>query len=153
MYSEDDALTFTLNNLIFTAPTKQNNPIMNIGGAGNLILNNCKLTNAVPGNGNGAIKLYYNAKATLDGCEFYGLNGTSSSAAPYLAIQGNSIVEVKNSIFHDINIADGSFLRAIIYVNSANANGTVSNCRFYNNSGNMMGIIETITLMAVTVKV
>ena len=142
MYSEDDALTFTLNNLIFTAPTKQNNPIMNIGGAGNLILNNCKLTNAVPGNGNGAIKLYYNAKATLDGCEFYGLNGTSSSAAPYLAIQGNSIVEVKNSIFHDINIADGSFLRAIIYVNSANANGTVSNCRFYNNSGNMMGIIE-----------
>ena len=142
MYSEDDALTFTLNNLIFTAPTKQNNPIMNIGGAGNLILNNCKLTNAVPGNGNGAIKLYYNAKATLDGCEFYGLNGTSSSAAPYLAIQGNSIVEVKNSIFHDINIADGSFLRAIIYVNSATANGTVSNCRFYNNSGNMMGVIE-----------
>ena len=27
-YSEDDAKTFTLNNLIFTAPTKQNNPII-----------------------------------------------------------------------------------------------------------------------------
>jgi len=141
-YSGDDAKTFTLNNLIFNAPTKQNNPIINIGGEGVLLMNNCKLTDAVPGNGNGAIKLFYNAKATLDGCEFYGLTGTSSSAAPYLAIQGNSIVEVKNSIFHDINIADGSFLRAIIYVNSANANGTVSNCRFYNNSGNMMGIIE-----------
>ena len=142
MCSADNELRFTFNNLVFTAPNKQNNPILSIGGAGNLILNNCKLTNAVPGNGNGAIRLFYNAKATLDGCEFYGLTGTSSSAAPYLAISGNSIVEVKNSIFHDIAIAEGSFLRAIIYVNSATANGTVSNCKFYNNSGNMMGIIE-----------
>ena len=141
-YSDDAELTFTLNNLIFTAPTKVNNPIINIGGSGILNMNNCKLTDAVPGNGNGAIKLFYNAKATLDGCEFYDLVGTSSSAAPYLAIQGNSVVDVKNSIFHDINIAEGSFLRAIIYVNSGTATGTVSNCKFYNNSGNMMGLIE-----------
>ena len=141
-YSGDDAKTFTLNNLIFTAPTKQNNPIINIGGAGVLLMNNCKLTDAVPGNGNGAIKLFYNAKATLDGCEFYGLNGTSSSAAPYLAISGNSVVDVKNSIFHDIAIPSGSFLRSVIYVNAATATGTVSNCSFYNISGNTMGIIE-----------
>ena len=108
-YSEDDAKTFTLNNLIFTAPTKQNNPIINIGGEGVLLMNNCKLTDAVPGNGNGAIKLFYNAKATLDGCEFYGLVGTSSGAAPYLAISGNSVVDVKNSVFHDIAIPDGSY--------------------------------------------
>ena len=141
-YSGDDEKTFTLNNLIFTAPAKQNNPIINIGGAGVLLMNNCKLTDAFPGNSNGAIKLFYNAKATLDGCEFYGLNGSSSSGAPYLAISGNSIVDVKNSIFHDIVIPSGSFLRAVIYVNAATATGTVSNCSFYNISGNTMGIIE-----------
>ena len=141
-YSEDDAKTFTLNNLIFTAPTKQNNPIINIGGSGELLMNNCKLTDAVPGNGNGAIKLFYNAKATLDGCEFYDLNGTSTAAAPYLAISGNSVVNVKNSIFHDIIIPTGSFLRAVIYVNAATATGIISDCSFYNNSANIGGLIE-----------
>ena len=142
MYSEDDAKTFTLNNLIFTAPTKQNNPIINIGGSGELLMNNCKLTDAVPGNGNGAIKLYYNAKATLDGCEFYGLSGTTSASAPYLAISGNSVVNVKNSIFHDIIIPTGSFLRAVIYVNAATATGIITDCSFYNNSANIGGLIE-----------
>ncbi len=141
-YSGDEAKTFTLNNLIFTAPTKQNNPIINIGGGGVLLMNNCKLTDAVPGNGNGAIKLFYNAKATLDGCEFYDLNGTSAAAAPYLAISGNSVVNVKNSIFHNIIIPTGSFLRAVIYVNAATATGIISDCSFYNNSANIGGLIE-----------
>ena len=141
-YSGDEAKTFTLNNLIFTAPTKQNNPIINIGGGGVLLMNNCKLTDAVPGNGNGAIKLFYNAKATLDGCEFYDLNGTSTAAAPYLAISGNSVVNVKNSIFHNIIIPTGSFLRAVIYVNAATATGIISDCSFYNNSANIGGLIE-----------
>ncbi len=141
-YSGDEAKTFTLNNLIFTAPTKQNNPIINIGGGGVLLMNNCKLTDAVPGNGNGAIKLFYNAKATLNGCEFYDLNGTSTAAAPYLAISGNSVVDVKNSIFHNIIIPTGSFLRAVIYVNAATATGIISDCSFYNNSANIGGLIE-----------
>ncbi|WP_296792834.1 hypothetical protein [uncultured Methanobrevibacter sp.] len=105
-------------------------------------MNNCKLTDAVPGNGNGAIKLFYNAKATLDGCEFYDLNGTSAAAAPYLAISGNSVVNVKNSIFHNIIIPTGSFLRAVIYVNAATATGIISDCSFYNNSANIGGLIE-----------
>ncbi|SFL32037.1 Right handed beta helix region [Methanobrevibacter olleyae] len=141
-YIGEDIKTFTFNNLIFTSPNKENRPIINIAGAGVLKLNSCKLTDAVPGNGNGAIKLYNDAKATLDSCEFYSLNGTSSSGAPYLAISGNSVVEVKNSIFHNIIIADGSFLRAIIYVNTNTATASVSNCKFYNISGNTMGIVE-----------
>ena len=142
MYTGDDAKTFTLNNLILKAPIAQNNPMINIGGAGILIVNNCKMTDNVPGK-NGAIKLYGDlTKATFDNCEFYDMNGSSSSSASYITIMGKSVVDVKNSIFHDIIIPTGSFFRAPIYVNSADATGTVSNCKFYNISGNTMGVID-----------
>ena len=74
MYSGGDAKTFTLNNLILKAPVAQSNPMINIGGAGILIVNNCKMTDNVPGK-NGAIKLYGDlTKATFDNCEFYDMN-------------------------------------------------------------------------------
>ena len=100
MYTGDDAKTFTLNNLILKAPIAQNNPMISIGGAGILIVNNCKMTDNVPGK-NGAIKLYGDlTKATFDNCEFYDMNGSSSSSASYITIMGKSVVDVKNSIFH-----------------------------------------------------
>ena len=59
-----------------------------------------------------------------------------------MAISGNSVVNVKNSIFHNIIIPTGSFLRAVIYVNAATATGIISDCSFYNNSANIGGLIE-----------
>ena len=147
-YDTPNTAVITIKGLTFTsADVGSSNPMINVLGPADVRVTDCTFRDCAGGR-YGLVRFQSDSIGTVDNCVFKDLNGTTSANNNYISILGNSVVTVKNSNF--TNIGSGTYLRAIIYLNSGTATGYVNDCIFDGFDGNTNGVIDNRGTMTIT---
>ncbi|WP_405288431.1 right-handed parallel beta-helix repeat-containing protein [Methanobrevibacter sp.] len=147
-YDTPNTAVITIKGLTFTsADVGSSNPMINVLGPADVRVTDCTFRDCAGGR-YGLVRFQSDSIGTVDNCVFKDLNGTTSANNNYISILGNSVVTVKNSNF--TNIGSGTYLRAIIYLNSGTATGYINDCIFDGFDGNTNGVIDNRGTMTIT---
>ena len=147
-YDTPNTAVISIKGLTFTsADVGSSNPMINVLGPADVRVTDCTFRDCAGGR-YGLVRFQSDSIGTVDNCVFKDLNGTTSANNNYISILGNSVVTVKNSNF--TNIGSGTYLRAIIYLNSGTATGYINDCIFDGFDGNTNGVIDNRGTMTIT---
>ena len=147
-YDTPNTAVISIKGLTFTsADVGSSNPMINVLGPADVRVSDCTFSDCAGGR-YGLVRFQSDSIGTVDNCVFKDLNGTTSANNNYISILGNSVVTVKNSNF--TNIGSGTYLRAIIYLNSGTATGYINDCIFDGFDGNTNGVIDNRGTMTIT---